>query len=353
MNVVYILKIKNYKSVLSTERINKMISTALKNKVKRILLKKYILSDISKIKIRIHRIRLSGPYIWNDLDKKLGKLKLNDNFDSKRMPNYKKQTFAFFEGRRLSIFLCPINGTLPQCMIELSYPGVNFLTKLYKRLPELQVSSAEYTIDLFFDKPEDVKKYFRLLYKYIYFPYRKQFNLESDYLLRDERRYKNAWIFAGKMKMYERGLDKERQKTGYWLLDDVDRIRIEFKANWTDLNKHNLTDLSRFAEDPKFAEMLINKFYFKRFKSSKNNHLPAEYEKYKSRDRKGHNGAFHTQYLHEKKRGNIKNIAQQVENVQELMPLLAAIHSKIERRNKSWRKNYDKLNNIVRIDEDK
>ena len=242
-------------------------------------LKKSILEDISKIEIKIHRFILSGPYLWSDLNRKIGKLKLNDTYSrSKRMPNYRKQAFVRFRKRSLTVFLNPTKGALPQCMIEMSYPYQILLSKLRSKLPDLKVSAAEYTIDLFFEDPEDVRKYFNLIYRYIYFPYQKELVLHSDKELDDITRDKNAWVFTKKMKLYERGPDNKIKKSGgYWLLDDVDRIRIELKAKWKDLKPYGLTSLKLFSKNPKFDLMLKDKFRFKRFKESATN-LPSEYD---------------------------------------------------------------------------
>lgn len=307
-------------------------------------LKKSINDDISKIKIRIHRFRLSGPYLWSDLDGKIGKLKINEVYNaSERMPNYKKNAFVRFKNRNLSVFLNPKEGTLPQCIIELSYPYQKLLSNLQSELPRLKVSFAEYTIDIFFENHKNVKKYFNLIYRYIYFRNQKEMVLHSNKELDDDSRKINAWVFTDKMKLYERGPDKKINKGGYWLLNDVDRIRIELKAKWRDLNSNGLNNLELFLKNPLFTSLLKNRFKFKRFKSSVNN-VPSEYDDYYVKDSKGHSGAFQNQYLYLKDRKYVKNISQSIEDVPELLPLYYRILSKIDLREKKWLQKYEEIN---------
>ena len=308
-------------------------------------LKKSIVPSISKIMIRIHHVRLSGHYyLWSDLKDKIGKLKVDDEYCSdKRMPNYAKQAFGKFRKRKLTVFLNPIKGYLPQCIIEMSYPYEILLSKLWSKLPLLRVSFAEYTIDLFFKSPKDVKKYFKLLYRYIYFPYQKELLLHLDKKLSDKTRDINAWASTEKMKFYERGPDNKQRRERHWSVDDIDRIRIEFRAEWEDLDRKGLVSLELFSKNPKFELMLKNKFAFKRFKKTANNNLPGEYENYSAKDRKGHSGAFQNQYLYFKGLKSTSNISRATENVPGLKPLYDQIISKIKRRDKKWQKKYRKL----------
>ncbi len=320
------------------------------NKRRRILkkLKKSILKDITKIQVRIHRIGLSGKYYkWVDLEEEIGKLKLNDAYrPNERRKNYGTQAFGRFMNRKITVFLNPTEPYIPQCLIEMSYPNVKFLSKLRSKLPDLKVSFAEYTIDLFFKNSDDVKKYFALIYRYIYFPYRKEMVLQLDKKLGDKTRDKNAWVYVDedRMKLYERGPDDEIEKGGYWLLENVDRIRIEFRAEWKDLDKHDLVSLKSFSQNPQFDIMMRDKFRFKRFKKSVNNNLPTEYDEYSVKDLKGHSGAFQNEFLYLKKRKAVKNISQSIEDVPELKPLYARILYRIITREEKWEKKYRQVN---------
>lgn len=306
---------------------------------------KSIHDDISKIEIKIHRFRLSGQYIWSDLDGIIGKLKVNDKYRrSKRMPKYAKQAFVRFRNRNLTVFLNPISGAIPLCVIELSYPYQVLLSDLRSKLPELNVSRAEYTIDIFFNDPKDVKKYFSLIYRSIYFPNQKQIVLHSDNELDDAIRSKNAWVYTDKMKLYERGPDDLIKNGGYWLLDDVDRIRIELKAKWRDLYPYGLNHLKLFSKNPKFYLMLKHRFGFKRFKKSLHK-ISDEDECYYAKDSEGHSGAFQNQYLYLKEHKSVNNISRSIEDVPELLPLYYRILSKIQKREHKWEEKYRMVNN--------
>jgi hypothetical protein len=228
-------------------------------------------------------------------------------------------------------------------VIELSYPYQVLLSDLRSKLPQLKVSRAEYTIDIFFNNPKDVKRYFQLIYRSIYFPNQKQMVLHSDNELDDAIRSKNAWVFMDKMKLYERGPDDLIKKGGYWLLDDVDRIRIELKAKWRDLYPYGLNNLKLFSKNPKFYLMLKHRFGFKRFKKSVNN-ISGKYECYRAKDSEGHSGAFQNQYLYLKEHKSVNNISQSIEDVPELLPLYYRILSKIQNRENKWVKKYREVN---------
>lgn len=302
---------------------------------------------ISKIEVKIHRLRLSGNYEWDDLDGIIGKLKMNDQYiPHKRMPNYRTNAFVRFRKRNLTLFLNPMKGGIPKCIIELSYPYQILLSKLRSKLPGLHVWRAEYTIDIFFENPEHVKKYFFLIYSSIYFPYQKDMTLHSHKELDDKTRDKNAWVFTKKMKLYERGPDNKVQREGYWLLNDVDRIRIEFKANYRDLYEYGLNSLKLFSKNPLFTLMLKDRFSFKRVKESVNN-LPGAHYDYPVKDVKGHAGAFQNFYLYYKSKKVVKNLSQSIEDVPELLPLYYRILHKIRQREKRWQEKYAEVNKEI------
>lgn len=310
-------------------------------------LKNSIKDDLKRIVVMVHRIRLSGRYYkWIDVEA-LGNLKVNNNPAAlKRMPGYNKQVYVWFCGRKLTVYLNPTKGCMPQCIIEMSNPRPVFLSKLCSKLPELKMSVAEYTVDLYFDN-QDVRKYFELIYRYIYFQHQNELTLYSKMELADTKRWKNALVRAGKMKLYERGPDNKKKKDGrggYWLLQDVDRIRIEFRAKKQDLDKHGLALLRLFSKNPLFTRMLEQKFRFRRFKSSSG--LPTEFSVYNAMDSQLHSGAFHNQYCEIKNTGLIKNMTQVVEDVPELKPLLAKILYKVLRREERWKNKYEAIHGV-------
>lgn len=114
--------------------------------------KALLVSSIEKIRPKLHRFTMAGPYSYSKLIQVFGSIKIsNDHVSLERQPNYKKQAFAYFNKKRFTIFIDPVyvskdNRNL--CLIETSSPTRRLLSELLAKLPELTVSSVEYTLDI-------------------------------------------------------------------------------------------------------------------------------------------------------------------------------------------------------------
>ncbi|MGO9138740.1 MAG: hypothetical protein ACLP9S_02755 [Syntrophales bacterium] len=298
------------------------------------LRKKSVLLSISKIKVRFHKIWLSGSYNWNQLEERIGKLKMGDN---SWMPKYRTLAYRQLRDRSLTIFVNPIDNFLPHCFFGTSYPTQAFLVKLNMLLPGLNISSVEYTIDMFSDFIS-VRNNFCILRRYLYFPHQNNTELYKDGELRSNKY--NVTLEAKKMKMYERGPDDKRMGGAGWPLKDIDRLRIEFTADRNDLNRAGIRELENFIKDSKFSSIMESKFKFRRFKKTAPR-LPREWEIYKARDLLGHIGSFQSEYELAKIR--YQNVGQYLEDVKELRPLYSWLLLEMAVHEDNWVERYNRL----------
>jgi hypothetical protein len=296
--------------------------------------KKNIFKDIEKIEVKIHRIRLSGRYYEkDDLEEKLGKLAIFKSQNA-RMKGYGYIAYRQQKKRKLTFFLKPNEFYMPKCIIETTDPTHKFLFKLKQSLPDLNISQVECTVDIFYPNPQKNRLYFRFLRRNIYFPYQRKITLFADKKKLKECK-NNMTLYAGAIKLYERGNDEDKSKGGGWTYDKINRLRMEVTADYAILSKYNLTKLSDFLESLSFEKIFKNRFYFKHFKSAR---LPGEYEPYRTKDSRGIAGAFYAE--HKSAKSIIKNPAQYLKNVKGLGVFKKSIFSNIREFDEKWSKRY-------------
>jgi hypothetical protein len=171
----------------------------------------------------------------------------------------------------------------------------------------------------------------------MYTPFQRKCITITKGRLASKGRKQNAVTRMEKMKIYERGPDEKREKY-YWLVSDLDRIRIEYTAKRRDLQKLDIDSLAEFIKNPHFNSTMNNKFSFKAFR--RNKYLVGEYDKYKTRDIHGYKGAFQTEYIAithiNKKRKLVSNLPQYLYEVKEFIPLNRLILEKIVSFEKRW-----------------
>jgi len=346
------LRIFDLKSILSnhfhdndSEKIKKrgiLLSTEYKKRRDRILRRrKSLLKNLKEIKITLHRVHFSGDYDYYDLEEKLGPLRVIRTGKTRRK-DYSSQSTRQIGKYQLTIFTIPSNYR-PKCILEISYPKTRFIYDLYIKFPELKMTCVEYTIDLFFKNNKKIPKYFKTLRRDIWFPSQRTGYLRADEKLKSKIRQNNAFFSTKKLKFYERGPDKLQVKVKkfyVWSIEDLDRIRIEFRAYRKDLEKYGIQKLVNFKDDPKFDSVMANRFGFKKFKFGIA-HLPTEFDSYAEKDKYGHTKAFHNEYLAAK--GNLKNISQYLEDVEDFQPLMEDIKNRIKIFGKRWRESARKL----------
>jgi hypothetical protein len=237
--------------------------------------KEAILKNITKIKPRIHRIILFGPYNNNHLSLQL---KLSPPRPAgSRMPYYRNMSYSNLRNTRLSIFYNPIKNR-PPCRIELTHRSVRFHVELKLMLPHLDITSVEYAVDFFCRSHDQVADLFFVFWLYLYFPrYAGIRYVGGEFKGLWEDREENVVYKVGDVnKIYERGHDNKRDGKK-WDHTDVDRVRVEFTIKKHHLNKFQIENFSDFVSSPRFFNVVFDRFIFKIFDGS--NTLPKEFEK--------------------------------------------------------------------------
>jgi hypothetical protein len=137
----------------------------------------------------------------------------------------------------------------------------------------------------------------------------------------DKSRMNMTYRVSG-VKFYERGSDDEKKKKG-WVLENVNRVRLEHSAIRKTLVKYEIHVLSDFVERPQFHAINGDIFVFKCFEGSKI--LPHYWDAYKMLDEKGYGGCFQLEL--NRRRHDVKNVHQYMRNVRKL----DALKSELER----------------------
>lgn len=311
-------------------------------------LKKGLIEDIVRIEVKIHMICLTGGYQKKGISDFFDKLAFK-KYDIDRFENYEYGAFKKLQGGFLTVKASPLEGYLPQCIIETTNPTHEMLYCILKKFPELSVSKAEYTVDIVYSSPQDVRKYFYLIRRYAYFPHVRKKNI---ILLTHHKNLKrsavNMSLYAGAIKIYERG--KDDHKTVYnkldkgWSYDDLDRVRIEVTAKREILKKNGLRNLNNFVESVKFQKIFMKRIHFKRFIESAKK-VPNQYAYYRTKDIKGHSAALYAEIEGAKK--IYKNPLQYLKNVKKFEIFKKILVSHIKEFENNWSKRFEELESEI------
>ncbi len=293
---------------------------------------RYAIDDIVDVKARLHRIKLfPEKFVFGtsyDCFKKIfPNLSINKSFVSdKRMPHYNKHLIVKNDTCVLNIFIKRSESFLPDFLIELT-PKEELSLIDYKKhlscfnelIPNLQVSSVEYTLDIFLRSPRDVENLFTLAKRSIYVPYKNDAKFYGDHSVKLGKNIRFNFTFkcGDDVKMYERGPDNKKTIDG-WSYDETDRLRFEHTANRDKLRNHEILLLTDLIKNCKFTELNEKIYQFKHFTSKK---LPqiSDWDSYSTENFEGHSGAFQLEYAY--RRLFHKNIRQQMGDVKEFEPL--------------------------------
>jgi hypothetical protein len=277
-----------------------------------------IINRITRIEAKIHRMVLFGDYGYEDLKKGLGNLKVVRD-RSERSQIYAGHARVWFQHKRLDLFYNKKRNA-PECQIAFSYPTPEWLILFAQELPDLEVSSAEYAIDLFCKSHYQVAHLFFLLLYYTYFPNQRgkitHFGGEDmGYEERCGRKENAGYRFWNKTriyaKIYERGPDKQKvprkdaegKDTSFWPHEKVDRVRIEITFDRKGLKK-DISNVTKLIEHPRFNRKVHPLIQFKAFDGRSG--LPKETEDYSFINKKGNRVTyliFQKIYNRAKKRG--------------------------------------------------
>lgn len=294
------------------------------------------LESLKKIELLLHRMRFSGPYTEFQLEERLDAKIVRNPYYKKnlRMPNYRTMACTKHHGLLLTFFLDPIMGMdAPQCLIEVSSPKQGYLICLNTLLPGLNVSSAEYTADLFCDGVNNVRNLFEVLPRYCYVPNAKEINIYNGFskCYSPASKYNRSAYWGDYTKAYERGEKKKKKKDKGWLKTNCDRVRMEFTARKDLLKRKNIYELDKFVRDCKFNEIFSKRFNPMVFKGSIE--LPREIDSYTLIQ--GHE-FFHEEYIRAKTKG-IKNRYQYMSPARPLCNLKKEINELAIGFDEKWR----------------
>lgn len=202
-----------------------------------------------------------------------------------------------------------------------------FLENLNNKLPNLKISSAEYTIDVFCNLLIENNILFSVVGRTLYISYQKGFSFFGGQVVGygGKKIYNIGCHVGGRTKFYQRGEDEDKEGKKGWKVEDLDRVRFEYTANRNKLINCGIGDLHSFVENPKFWEMNKNRWRFKEFKSEKH---PCPWEK----------RVYQEQYLRLKKK--LKDVYQATTTSQALEPLKSNLDFAMQKFDVDWSGDY-------------
>jgi hypothetical protein len=300
--------------------------------------------DSPLIKSFLHKITLNSSWdtflednrsiqnIW-------GNLYLNPSFvPAQRMPSYNEQYIKKGTIYDVIIFKDPASLQPPLRIEIIPHEKCSALelkislSKIAERMPDLSVSSVEYTTDIFCYSPQAVEMLFKDVVKFIYVPYKRAsgfLNDDQDFEWGDTVRINR--VFRSNPKVYERGPDTKK-RNGQWIYPDMDRVRLEHTLNREKLSKYNIKTLADLIRNPKFYEINKDVYQFRCFEKS--NVLPKPWQKYTAAYFYGNCSSLCLEMR--ERRGSVKGINQYVRDFRPLNTLLAGIHDSMKKFDSEW-----------------
>ena len=258
--------------------------------------KSVALDETGKKDVFLHRHVFKGNYTYNELEERLGRIKiLSGEGYNYRWRHYSDTDMIWHNKRKLRIFVNAKEPYMPSSFIEISNPSLEYLIELNEAVPNLSNHLLEYTLDLYRDSSGAVRRLFNVLPKYYYVPHARKVrgprgrNKQSNDF--------NRTIYIGKLKIYERGKDKEKMGDG-WSKSELDRVRIEYEATEDFLSYNGINSLNDLIVNCNFERIFLKRFQFKIFRNS--GQLPKENDKYE--DERGLE-CFQKEYLKAKNLG--------------------------------------------------
>jgi hypothetical protein len=232
----------------------------------------------------------------------------------------------------LRVFVNAKEPYMPQCFIEISNPSLEYLIELNGAVPDLSIHVLEYTLDLYRSSSGAVRRLFNVLPKYYYVPHARK--VSGPRRGNKQSRKSNRTLYIGKLKIYERGKDKEGMGDG-WSKNELDRVRIEYEATEDFLSYNGINSLNDLIVNCNFEKIFLKRFQFKVFRNS--GQLPKENDKY---DKENGLECFQKEYLKAKRFG-IEYMSQRIKDAPEFESLKKSVRRKVKKFDKNWR---EKLN---------
>lgn len=188
------------------------------------------------MKAFIHNSRFSSNYTYEEIKEKLGLPFVPPN-GKIFIPKYKYVTYRQLENGVITIYFYPNLPGMPNSYFTTSHSSYELFEKLHKALPDLKVSSLEYTIDLYCKDEQHIADLFYLLRKNMYFSRgkitaSKGGRVDGADLVRTTNSVYQVNLDSRSryIKIYERGNDEDKSgiKKKVWQHGDCNRVRIEF-----------------------------------------------------------------------------------------------------------------------------
>ena len=295
------------------------------------------------IKAFLHKINLTTDWkycsgTYEKLKSRFDSFYIDNSFNPHiRMPNYGKRMIKRMQDFDIYLFTDSSNFAAPS-ILEI-HPSENTSSKQYRELLHsleealgiLNVSSVEYAIDLCCHDRGSVQRLFRKLTRYIHIPYSREASHYGQGIDLGNEVKMNTVIRMGDVKMYERGADGKKGKSG-WNIDDCDRIRLELSASRKIFRKHGIKTVYDLLEDAQFQKINGGIYKFKCFEGSRK--LPQCYNAYISSDAKGNKNCL--QYEINYFRHTVPNLNQYLKDVKAFDSLKEALSNAMIKFDTEW-----------------
>jgi hypothetical protein len=305
------------------------------------------LERITEIEVLLHRHGFAGDYTYTELEERLGNkiYETADRSKNYRSDSYRKTGWVGFNNRKLRLFWSRKHPCLPLCKIEISNPGQEYLARLNEALPNLEPYLIEYTVDLYCSSWIAVRRLFEVLVRYIYVPWGRRPKCHRGHSSNNRQSSAlNRTCYISRLKIYERGDDKIPWGKG-WLRKELNRVRVEFKANRQVLRDNGIQTLGDLLRNCNFEEVFMKHFEFKIFEGSII--LPTENGSY---CRVRGLESFHQELWLARRRGSPQNPTQYMVDDPGFEELKEQVIEAIEEFDRDWCDNYQIIfsNRIIR-----
>jgi len=307
----------------------------------------YALGGIEEVEVFLHRHGFAGNYSYAELEERLGN---RIRVEGRRSQNYRSNSYRntgyiWFNGERLRLFWGRRYPSLRESIIEISTPSQEFLAQLNEALPNLDLDLVEYPVDLYCADSSAVRELFTELVRYLYARNAGRPGCHMGHSSENIQSPALNWTYhARRLKVYERGPDDNKINHG-WLVSQVDRVRVELRADKKFLSKNGMRTLEDLLRNCNFEKVFMRHFEFKIFEGS--TILPTENRSY---CRVRGLESFQQELWLAHRRGSPQNPNQYVVDAPGFDKLKKRVVRKIRKFDRDWRDNYQIIfsNRIIR-----
>ena len=269
------------------------------------LLKQAVLAHVNEVVCHLDKVEFWGDYDREILECRFPNLGVvPDN----ELPQYTTKYSTRINGFRWTIFTGDdVSGNFRPCLLRCVNPTRQNLRDMGERLPGinpdtfeegygLDLKLVEFATDIYCTDVWWVRSLFNLLRRYLMFPrYRRPIYGTLGIV--------NRTIYFNPFPLYERGEGPTPPNRGddrTWHLSDIDRVRLEFRAEADALRSRGYDTIEDLIENPGFSNMVARNgnliFRFAKFKDGATS-VPKDWDEYPRIGNDGIGGLFQEQYL--------------------------------------------------------